>query len=98
MRTLVIYDISDDNRRSKLREHAMNYGLRPIQYSGLLGEVNSHDRFVLTREVEKYLSSEKDSIYIIPLCDGCLKLCKIISKQERSMGEEDVEIVDGEQE
>ena len=98
MRTLVIYDISEDSQRTKLRAHIMDYGLRPIQYSGLLGEVNSHDRFVLTREVEKYLSSERDSIYIIPLCDGCLKLCKIIAKQGRSMEEDEIEIVGGDDE
>lgn len=95
MRTLVIYDISEDNSRSKLSEHVKDYGLRRIQFSGYLGEVNTHDRLVLTKEVGKYLSSERDSIYIIPLCDGCLKLCKIISKQERTLDEDEVEIVGG---
>ncbi len=59
LRTLVIYDISDDNKRSKLREHLRDYGLRGVQYSGFLGELNPHDRFVLSKEVGKYLSSER---------------------------------------
>jgi len=93
MRTLVIYDISDDRNRSKLREHLRDCGLRGIQYSGFLGEVNTHDRFVLSKEVGKFLSSERDSIYIVPLCERCLRLCKIISENKRDMEDFDVEIV-----
>jgi len=94
MRTLVIYDISEDHKRSKLREHLRNSGLRGIQYSGFLGEVNTHDRFVLSKEVGKYLSCERDSIYIIPLCERCLRLCKIISENRKDMEDSDVEIVE----
>jgi len=93
MRTLVIYDISDDDKRSKLREHLKDSSLRGIQYSGFLGEVNPHDRFVLSREVGKYLSSERDSIYIVPLCDRCLRLCKIVSENRRDMKDTEIEIV-----
>ncbi len=93
MRTLVIYDISDDGKRSKLREYLRDCGLHSIQYSGFLGEVNTHDRFVLSKEVGKYLSSERDSIYIVPLCDRCLRLCKIISENQRNIENVDVEIV-----
>lgn len=93
MKTLVIYDISDDRMREGLREHIRDYGLRRIQYSGFLGELNPHDRFVLSREVGRYLSSEQDSIYIIPLCSRCVKLCQIISKGKRDMEEENVEIM-----
>lgn len=93
MRTLVIYDISDNDKRSKLREHLRNSGLRHIQYSGFLGEVNTHDRFVLSREVAKFLSCERDSIYIVPLCDRCLRLCKIVSENRKDMEDAEIEIV-----
>lgn len=94
MRTLVIYDISDDRQRERLSEHIKNYGLRRVQYSGYLGEVNPHDRFVLSREVGKYLSSERDSIYIVPLCDRCVRLCKIVSQNKRDMEDQTIEIVE----
>ena len=93
MKTLVIYDISDDDKRTKLLSYLRDYGLRHIQYSGVIGEVNPNDRFVLTREVEKYLSEEQDSIYILPLCEKCLKLTQIISKTRRDLAEKSVEIV-----
>jgi len=93
LKTLVIYDISDDNKRTDLRERLRDYGLNHIQYSGFLGEINPHDRFVLSKEVERYLSSERDTIYIVPVCDKCLRLCRIISRVERGVEEEEVDIV-----
>lgn len=94
MKTLVIYDISEDEKRSSLLNHLRDYGLDHIQYSGFLGDVNPHDRHVLTREVEKYLSAETDSIYVIPLCDKCVKTCQIVSKTPRDMKEDTVKIVE----
>jgi len=93
LKTLVIYDISDDKRRTGLREHLRDYGLGHIQYSGFLGEMDPHDRHVLSKEVGRYLSSERDSIYIIPLCDRCLRLCNIISESKREMAEEEITIL-----
>jgi CRISPR-associated protein Cas2 len=81
MKTLVIYDIHEDKKREKLRAHLLNYGLNRVQYSGLFGELNTHDRLVLTKEVGQYISSEDDSIYIVPLCDRCTKLCNIVSQK-----------------
>jgi len=94
MKTLVIYDITEDDKRTKLLNHLRDYGLNHIQYSGFLGEVNPHDRHVLTREVEKYLSTENDSVYIIPLCDKCVKVCQIVSKTPMDMKEDTVKIVE----
>lgn len=78
MQTLVIYDISEDKKRGKLRGHLLNYGLRRIQYSGLIGDINTHDRLILVKEVAQFISSSDDSIYVIPLCDRCVRLCKIV--------------------
>ncbi|MBC7127705.1 MAG: CRISPR-associated endonuclease Cas2 [Candidatus Methanosuratus sp.] len=92
---MLIYDISEDKKREKLRKHILNYGLRRIQYSGLLGDVNTHDRLILTREVAQFISSCNDSIYIIPLCDRCLRLCKIVNNSGiLEIQESDVEYVE----
>ncbi|XRH75776.1 MAG: CRISPR-associated endonuclease Cas2 [Candidatus Methanosuratincola verstraetei] len=79
MQTLVIYDISEDKKRGKLRSHLLNYGLARVQYSGLFGDLNHNDRLILIKEVGKFISSEEDSIYVVPLCDRCVRLCRIIS-------------------
>ncbi|HPC28212.1 MAG TPA: CRISPR-associated endonuclease Cas2 [Candidatus Methanomethylicus sp.] len=82
MITLVIYDISDDASRTRLSGYLKQYGLRRVQYSGFRGELNANDRHVLVQEVPKFLSAEKDSVYIIPLCSSCLKSVSIASKKK----------------
>jgi len=90
----VFYDISDDGRRSGLRDHLRSYGLRRIQYSGFVGDLNPHDRQVLTMEVRRFIRDERDSVYIVPLCNRCVRLCKIVSMKPVSIVEEsEVEVV-----
>ncbi|MDI9624118.1 MAG: CRISPR-associated endonuclease Cas2 [Candidatus Aenigmatarchaeota archaeon] len=91
MLTLIIYDISEDNYRSKLVKFLQEYGLKRIQYSGFLGDINPNDRIVMAKEIEKFISSEKDSIYMVPMCNRCKKLTKIISKENKEL--EDLEKV-----
>lgn len=79
MQTLVIYDISEDKKRENLRGYLLNCGFKKIQYSGLFGNINTNDRLLMLNEVQRYISCETDSIYIVPLCDRCLRLCKIVS-------------------
>jgi CRISPR-associated protein Cas2 len=79
MLTLVIYDISSDEVRTKLANRLFDYGLQRVQYSAFKGELNSHDRGVLIRELRNYIGGERDSIYVVPLCDRCARLCRIVS-------------------
>jgi CRISPR-associated protein Cas2 len=87
METLVVYDISEDDKRRKLRSYLQQYGLRRVQYSGFVGDIDSHDRFVLIKEIRRYVSCERDSIYVVPLCNRCLRLCRIVAEKELSFGE-----------
>jgi len=89
MITLVIYDITDDSKRTKLSSYLKQFGLRRIQYSGFRGELEPNDRHVLVQEVPKFLSSEDDSIYVIPLCTSCVKTVSIISKGKGEFYEEE---------
>lgn len=82
MLTLVIYDISEDKARTKLAKHLQNYGMRRVQYSGFVGNMNANDRIVLAREIKKYITTPTDSIYVIPLCNRCIRTCKIVADKE----------------
>lgn len=93
MLTLVIYDISDDKKRTRLSRKLLSYSLTRIQYSAFKGELNSHDRFVLQKELAKFLSSETDSIYIIPLCEKCFSLVYILSETVDSMKDEKIKVI-----
>ncbi len=81
MLTLVIYDISSDSTRLKLANRLFDYGLQRIQYSAFKGELNAHDREVLVKELRNYIEGERDSIYVIPLCERCARLCRIVSER-----------------
>jgi CRISPR-associated protein Cas2 len=95
MLTLTIYDISDDKRRSALSKMLQDYGLRRIQYSGFLGDLNPNDREILSKEVGRFVEAETDSVYIIPLCDRDAKTCRVVSKNKISIVDKDtVAIVD----
>ena len=93
MLTLVIYDISDDKKRTRLSRKLLSYSLTRIQYSAFKGELNPHDRFVLQKELGKFLSSENDSIYIIPLCEKCFSLVEILSQTRVSLRDEKIKVI-----
>jgi len=88
----VIYDISETKSRTKLSKYLQSFGLKRIQYSGFLGELDGNDRQILSKEVKKYVSGE-DSIYVIPLCERCVRLVKIVSENEVNLEDENVKIV-----
>ncbi|MEM3012794.1 MAG: CRISPR-associated endonuclease Cas2 [Candidatus Hadarchaeales archaeon] len=95
MPTLVIYDISSDESRTKLADRLFDYGLQRIQYSAFKGELNAHDREVLVKELPKFIGGERDSIYVIPLCERCARLCRIVSEKPvpSLVGEDRVKLV-----
>jgi len=85
MVVLVIYDISSDEDRSKLSSLLQDYGLERIQYSGFRGEINTHDRLILAKEVKKFVTGARDSVYVMRLCDECARTCHIVSNREVSL-------------
>lgn len=62
MLTLVIYDISSDKKRTKLAKYLEKHGLRRVQYSGFVGELNPNDRNILTKEAKKFITKLEDKI------------------------------------
>ena len=93
MFTLVIYDISKDKDRTRLSKQLENVGLRRIQFSAFSGELNPHDRHVLSRQIKQYITQENDSIYVIPLCERCKHVCEIISKKDIALVDDDKVLV-----
>ena len=89
MLTLVVYDISSDDIRTKLANRLFDYGLQRIQYSAFKGDLDTHDRQVLVKELSNYIGGERDSIYVIPLCDRCARLCRILSQKPVPVVEEE---------
>ena len=71
MLTVVVYDISDNTSRSYLIKKLQYYGLKRLQKSVFIGNLESNERLDLAEDVETYLSSDTDSIVILPMCESC---------------------------
>lgn len=71
MLTVVTYDISDNTTRSYFIKKLQSYGLYRIQKSVFAGHLTVDERLDLSGESESFLSSDKDSIIIFPICKSC---------------------------
>ncbi len=69
MVTLVIYDIPDDNVRNKLAEVCKDYGLRRVQFSAFLGNLNHNRRQELIQRLRRTLGRKEGNIQVWPVCD-----------------------------
>jgi len=78
MLTWVIYDITDDKKRTKVAKFCKNYGLYRVQKSAFLGDLNRNqiDEFVLV--CKDLTDEEKDSVYVFPMCEEDFKKVKMI--------------------
>ena len=68
----VIYDIADNLTRSSFVKILQHYGLRRIQKSAFCGFLSLEERLNLADEFNFFISSERDSIILIPTCDSYL--------------------------
>ena len=80
MQTLVIYDISSNTMRERLAKRLFDYGMQRVQLSAFCGELNSHDREVLLKELPNFIGCERDCIYVLPLCERCVRLWRAVGK------------------
>ena len=71
MLTVVTYDISDTTSRLYLIKKLQNCGLKRLQRSVFIGYLEAKERLDLAGDVETYISSDADSIVIIPVCESC---------------------------
>jgi CRISPR-associated protein Cas2 len=68
MHCLVVYDISDDGRRTKVADVCLDYGLDRIQYSAFLGDLAPTHQEELMLKLERVLGRKAGNIQLFPLC------------------------------
>lgn len=69
MYTLVIYDIPDDNKRTKIADICLDYGLDRIQYSAFTGNLSRNHQQELFQRLKRTLASRPGKILLIPICE-----------------------------
>ncbi len=70
---ILIYDIEDDQLRTRTADICLNYGLERIQFSAFFGKLNRNRRQELSLRLQRELGSKSGRIRIIPVCEQDLK-------------------------
>ena len=68
MHTYVIYDIVKDRIRKKVADVCLDYGLKRIQYSAFLGDINTTRRQALEEKLTEQLGKAEGKIEILSVC------------------------------
>lgn len=67
MWVIVIYDISDDQKRMKIAMELQRLGLSRIQRSAFVGDIDSQRFKDLVRIMSKLVNGKDDILHIVPL-------------------------------
>jgi CRISPR-associated protein Cas2 len=86
MRCLVVYDISDDARRTKVADVCLDYGLDRIQYSAFLGSLSATYQDELMVKLKRVLGRKAGNIQLFPLCSKDWQGRQVIENKECGAG------------
>lgn len=76
---LIVYDISDDRRRTRLHTLLLNYG-SPVQYSVFECLLTENELGKMKKAIRGVIRPKKDNLRYYTLCENCLQ------KVETTMG------------
>jgi CRISPR-associated protein Cas2 len=88
---VVVYDISNDKRRTKLHNALLNYG-SPVQYSVFECLLEKEDLEKMKAHIGRIIRPRKDRVRYYHLCAACLAKTEVTSGPE-VLQETDVIIV-----
>ena len=88
---VVVYDISNDKRRTKLHNVLLNYGT-PVQYSVFECLLDADGLQRMRRAVGRVIRPKVDRVRYYYLCQSCLKKVEVTSGAE-VLSEEEVIVV-----
>lgn len=85
----LLYDITDNRKRTKIVQICKDYGLTRVQKSCFFGAIQRENR----KEFEKKLDllvAEEDQICMIPVTDGIMQRTKIWGKNMKEQEQKEV--------
>ncbi len=84
--TLVVYDVSDDRKRTKIADACLDYGLDRIQFSAFLGALLPTHQQELFMKVKKILGRKPGNIQLFPVCADDWSKRKVIEQKIEEEG------------
>ena len=73
----VLYDISDNAKRSRVAKHCKQAGLIRVQKSAFLGQLERNRFDELSEMCREEIDEDKDSLYLFPFCEEDFKKIKV---------------------
>jgi len=89
---LVVYDISDDKRRTKLHNLLLDFGT-PVQYSVFECSVTPQALKQMLRRINTTIRPQKDRVRFYPICERCVAKIRVTSGVEVLGGEKKTLVV-----
>ncbi|MCX7840427.1 MAG: CRISPR-associated endonuclease Cas2 [Anaerolineae bacterium] len=87
MQCLVVYDIVDDNRRNKIADVCMDYGLDRIQYSAFAGDLAPTHQEELMLKIAAILGKRPGKVQLVPVCEKDWNARRVIEQAESASKE-----------
>lgn len=78
---LIVYDISNDKRRTKLHSALLDYGT-PVQYSVFECLLRDENQKRMKKAVERIIKPKVDHVRYYTLCKRCLRKTEVSSGKE----------------
>ncbi len=85
MKVIVVYDITEDDARTRLREYLKDLGGRWLQYSVFELDLNPQQLERLEREVRRILRRATGDVRILKPCSQCYQKIRHISTRKRDL-------------
>jgi len=67
----LIYDITENNIRSKIAKKCKDYGMKRVQKSCFLGSMTRNKLEMLAIEANEVIKDTKNCVFIFPSCKQC---------------------------
>jgi len=80
MQCVVVYDISDDNKRNKIADVCQDYGLDRIQFSAFLGDLAPTHQEELMLKIHGVLGKLPGNIQLYPICEKDWRARRVIEQ------------------
>ena len=86
MKCLLVYDIPDDNTRTRVADICLDYGLDRIQYSSFLGDLAKTHQEELMMKLARRLGKRPGNIQLFPICETDWRARKVILLEAEADG------------
>jgi len=82
MQCLVVYDIVDDGKRTKIADVCLDYGMDRIQYSAFTGDLATTHQDELMLKIRAVLGKKPGKVQLVPICEKDWNARRVIEQKE----------------